>query len=191
LAGYWYDGSAAPHSPTQSDLASEAVRAASHFGNTTVASNASVQYVVATATGNNSGGFGGHYCAYHSSTSSSYGDIAYTNLPYITDAGASCGANFNNLGANAGITIVEGHELAETITDQFPNGGWLDSGGAENGDKMRLDPHRQPGCRSQHHAVHRDLPRPVALEQRFEHLCPLLLVTKKGPTGNQERTTYE
>ena len=29
-------------------------------------------------------------------------------------------------GANAGITIVEGHELAETITDQFPNGGWLD-----------------------------------------------------------------
>jgi serine protease len=33
------------------------------------------------------------------------------------------------------MTIVEGHELAETITDQFPNGGWLDSGGAENGDK--------------------------------------------------------
>jgi hypothetical protein len=135
LANYWYDASAAPHSPSQSDLAGEAVRAASHFGNTTVASNASVQYVVATATGNNSGGFGGHYCAYHSSTSSSYGDVAYTNLPYITDAGASCGANFNNLGPNAGITIVEGHELAETITDQFPNGGWLDSSGAENGDK--------------------------------------------------------
>src|SRR6201998_322677 len=31
----------------------------------------------------------------------------------------------------AGITIVGGHEMAETITDQFPNGGWLDSGGAE------------------------------------------------------------
>jgi serine protease len=25
--------------------------------------------------------------------------------------------------------------MAETITDQFPNGGWLDSGGSENGDK--------------------------------------------------------
>jgi serine protease len=25
--------------------------------------------------------------------------------------------------------------MAETITDQFPNGGWLDSGGEENGDK--------------------------------------------------------
>jgi hypothetical protein len=136
LGNYWYDNtSAAPKSPSQSDLAGEAVRAAAHFSDTTVASNASAQYVIATATGNNSGGFGGHYCAWHSSTTSSYGDIAYTNLPYITDAGASCGANFNGLGPNAGITIVEGHELAETITDQFPNGGWLDSGGAENGDK--------------------------------------------------------
>jgi len=75
------------------------------------------------------------YCAWHSSTSSGSGNIAYTNLPYITDAGASCGANFNNLGPNAGITIVEGHEMAETITDQFPNGGWLDRNGEENGDK--------------------------------------------------------
>jgi hypothetical protein len=25
--------------------------------------------------------------------------------------------------------------MSETITDQFPNGGWLDSGGEENGDK--------------------------------------------------------
>jgi serine protease len=25
--------------------------------------------------------------------------------------------------------------MAETISDQFTNGGWLDSGGAENGDK--------------------------------------------------------
>jgi len=71
----------------------------------------------------------------HSSTSSSYGNIAYTNLPYITDAGGSCGANFNGLGPNAGITIVGGHEMAETITDQFPSSGWLDSNGAENGDK--------------------------------------------------------
>src|ERR1700739_331960 len=35
----------------------------------------------------------------------------------------------------AGITIVGGHEMAETITDQFPNGGWVDGKGAENGDK--------------------------------------------------------
>jgi serine protease len=136
FAGIWADnGSPAPSHPRQSQLASEAVRAAQHFLNTTAASNASAQYVIATATGNSSRGFGSQYCAYHSSTSSSVGTVAYTNLPYITDAGASCGANFNGLGAKAGITIVGGHEMGETITDQFPNGGWLDSGGAENGDK--------------------------------------------------------
>lgn len=135
-AGIWYDNaSAAPSRPRQSQIAAEAVNAAAHFGNTTAASNASVQYVIATATGNNSQGFKTSYCAYHSSTSSSAGNVAYTNLPYMTDGGASCGANFNGLGPDAGITIVGGHEMAETETDQFPNGGWLDSGGAENGDK--------------------------------------------------------
>ena len=136
LVGVWFDnGSAAPSQPSQSNLATEAVNAAAHFGNTTSSSNASAQYVIATAHGNNASGFGTQYCAYHSSASSSYGNVAYTNLPYITDAGASCGANFNGLGPKAGITIVEGHELAETMTDQFPNGGWLDGSGAENGDK--------------------------------------------------------
>ena len=136
LAGVWFDnGIVAPSRPAQSDLAAEAVRAAAHFGNTSAGSNATTQYVIATAHGNNSSGFGTQYCAYHSSTSSSYGYVAYTNLPYMTDAGATCGANFNGLGPNAGVTIVEGHELAETITDQFPNGGWLDGSGAENGDK--------------------------------------------------------
>ena len=132
----WADNaSSAPSKPRQSQIAAEAVRAAQHFGNTTAASNASVQYVIATATRNNSRGFGSQYCAYHSATSSAVGNVAYTNLPYMTDAGANCGANFNGLGPDAGITIVGGHEMGETITDQFPNGGWLDSAGAENGDK--------------------------------------------------------
>jgi len=135
LGGFWFDNSSAPRKPRQSQLAAEAVRAAANFHNTTAASNTTVQYVIATATGNSASGFGTSYCAWHSSTSSTYGNIAYTNLPYITDAGASCGANFNGLGSKAGITIVEGHEFAETETDIFPNGGWLDSGGAENGDK--------------------------------------------------------
>jgi serine protease len=135
-AGTWPDSaSAAPSSPSQSQLAAEAVKAAAHFGNTTSAVNNTVQYVIATATHNNASGFGSSYCAWHSSTSSSYGNIAYTNLPYMTDAGANCGANFNGLGAKAGVTIVAGHEMAETITDQFPNGGWLDRNGEENGDK--------------------------------------------------------
>ncbi len=136
LASVWYDNaSAAPSRPTQSQLAAEAVAAAAHFGNTTSSSNTTVQYVINTSTGNNASGFGTRYCAWHSSTSSSYGTIAYTNMPYVTDAGASCGANFNGLGSNAGITIVGGHEFAETETDIFPSTGWLDSNGAENGDK--------------------------------------------------------
>jgi serine protease len=136
FGGVWADNiSAAPSKPRQSQIAAEAVKAAQHFGNTTAGSNASVQYVIATSTGHSSSGFKTSYCAYHSSTSSTVGNVAYTNLPYITDAGASCGANFNGLGADAGITIVGGHEMAETVTDEFPNGGWLDSGGEENGDK--------------------------------------------------------
>jgi len=136
LAGIWYDnGAAAPSRPSQSQLASEAVNAAAHFGNTSAAANTQAQYVINTATGNNASGFGTQYCAWHSSTSSTYGNVAYTNMPYITDAGASCGANFNGLGPEAGITIVGGHEFAETESDIFPNGGWLDGAGAENGDK--------------------------------------------------------
>ena len=138
LLGVWLDeASAAPTHPRQGQLANEAIRAAQHFGNTTGASNASAQYVIATAHGNSASGFGRQYCAWHSSTSSALvgGNLAYTNLPYITDAGASCGAGFNGLGPDAGITIVEGHELAETMTDPFPSTGWLDSAGAEIGDK--------------------------------------------------------
>jgi hypothetical protein len=136
LGGVWFDNAtSAPVSPTQGQLAGEAIRAAAHFGNTTAAVNKTVQYVINTATGNNSNGFGTSWCAWHSSTFSTYGFIAYTNMPYMTDAGPSCGANFNGLGAKAGITIVGGHEFAETETDIFPNGGWLDSNGAENADK--------------------------------------------------------
>ncbi len=135
-ASYWYDNaSLAPTHPKQSQIAVEAVRAAGHFSVTTASGNANVQYVIATATGNNSSGFGTQYCAWHSSTSSTYGNLSYTNLPYITDAGSNCGANFNNLGPDAGITIVAGHEMAESVTDPFPSSGWTDSKGSEIGDK--------------------------------------------------------
>ena len=139
LTATWSDNlTAAPSHPTQSQLAAEAVKAAAHFGNTTAASNTTAQYVISTATGNSSSGFGTQYCAWHSSTTSSYGHVAYTNMPYITDAGANCGANFVNggsAGLTDGITIVGGHEFAETESDIFPTGGWLDGQGNENGDK--------------------------------------------------------
>jgi serine protease len=137
-ANVWRDTSSAPSRPRQRDLAAEAVRAAAHFGNTNPAANASVQYVIATARGRSASGFGTQYCAWHSSVNSAYGNLAYTNLPYMTDAGASCGQNFVNAGSAGlldGVSIVEGHEYAETVTDQYPSSGWLDSGGAENADK--------------------------------------------------------
>jgi serine protease len=148
-AGIWVDTSAAAlGSATGHQIGTEAVEAASHFGNTTAAANRNSQYVIVSPTGTTPDGFnaGGGFCAWHDwngdttltggAVSSSVGDIAFTNLPYITDAGSSCGQGFvNSPGTLDGVTIVEGHEYAETITDQNPAGGWTDSSGAENGDK--------------------------------------------------------
>src|SRR5262249_38400968 len=87
----------------------------------------------------------GNFCAWHDyngdpfiGVTSPYGDIAFTNMPYVTDLGASCGENFVNGGSAGlldGFSIVNGHEYSETITDQNPAGGWTDSGGSENADK--------------------------------------------------------
>ncbi|MDQ1688226.1 MAG: hypothetical protein QOK42_1201 [Frankiaceae bacterium] len=152
FAGAWYDPSAAsPSQATGHQLAVEAVKAAGHFGNTTAASNRNAQYVVVSPTGTKPDGFNtatGNFCAWHDwngdtsmtggAAASSYGDVAFTNLPYLTDAGTSCGQNYVNAGTAGtldGVTIVEGHEYSETITDQNPAGGWTDTTGYENADK--------------------------------------------------------
>jgi Putative Ig domain len=150
-AGIWVDGSvASPSAATGHQLGVEAVAAASHFGNTTAAANRNSQYVILSPHNAKPDGFnnGGGFCAWHDwngdttlsggAVSSSVGDIAFTNMPYVTDAGTSCGQNFVNAGSAGtldGVTIVEGHEYAETITDQNPAGGWTDTSGAENADK--------------------------------------------------------
>ncbi|HET7815630.1 MAG TPA: hypothetical protein VFL13_14785 [Candidatus Baltobacteraceae bacterium] len=133
FAGTWSDtGSNPPGSPSQSNIAAEATRAAAHFGDY----SASASYVIAMASGIRPSGFGSQYCAWHSSTSTSGGTIAYTNLPYMPDAGASCGVgSVNSPGTLDGVTIVGGHEQGETETDPQPNSGWLDGSGNENGDK--------------------------------------------------------
>lgn len=150
LAGVWYDdGSAEPTAASPAQLASEAVRASGHFGNTTAASNRYAQYVILSPKGLNPDHYRtGGFCAWHDwngdlGVASSNGDIAFTNMPYVMDAGASCGANFVNGGAGGatdGYTMVEGHEYSETITDQNPAGGWTNHGtgtfaGQENADE--------------------------------------------------------
>jgi len=145
LAGVWEDtGGASPAQSTGHQLAVEAEKAATHFGNTTTASNRNVQYVVISPTGTNPDNYiNNGFCAWHDYTGDSTLDggggasgplTAFTNLPYITDAGQNCGAGIVDGKATDGITIVEGHEYAETITDQFPAGGWVASNGMEVGD---------------------------------------------------------
>jgi hypothetical protein len=133
LAGSYVDTTSSPPSrPSQSQLAAEAAKAAAHYGDY----SASAAYIVALPHGIRPSGFGTQYCAYHSSTSAAGHTIAWTNDPYLPDVGASCGAgSVNNPGTLDGVSIVFGHEQGETETDPQPNSGWLDSSGAENGDK--------------------------------------------------------
>jgi hypothetical protein len=151
LAGVWADtAAAAPATATGHQLAVEAISAANHFGNATQAANRNTQYFIVSPSGTHPDGFNtfGNFCAWHDFTAdptlpggggaASPFAAAFTNMPYLTDAGGSCGTNFVNGGSAGtldGVTIVGGHEYAETITDQFPNGGWLDTSLNENGDK--------------------------------------------------------
>ncbi len=151
LAGVWYDNSASePTYATPAQLAQEAINAAAHFGNTTASSNRYVQYLIVSSSGMHPDGFNtssGQFCAWHDYTGDSslqgptspYGDLAFSNIPYMYDAGQSCGANAVNSGSAGsldGMTMGAGHEYAETITDQNPPGGWISSSGSqENGDE--------------------------------------------------------
>ncbi|HSZ30645.1 MAG TPA: hypothetical protein VK784_12935, partial [Pseudonocardiaceae bacterium] len=132
LAGTWSDTNPIPATPTDAQIQAEAARAASHFG---AGNSVNVQIVVATPTGHSTSGFGTQYCAYHGAVSSDP-SITYTDLPYMTDAGGSCGEDSVNgaSGTLDGVSIVEGHELAEAISDPLLNA-WYDSGGNEIGDK--------------------------------------------------------
>jgi serine protease len=142
LAGVWFDTAApSPAHATAAQLAQEAINAAAHFGNTTPSANRYAQYVVVSPSGTHPDGFNtptANFCAWHTYTTSSYADIAFTNMPYVTDLGASCGQNFVNGGSAGlldGFSIVNGHEYAETLTDQNPAGGWTSIIGQENGDE--------------------------------------------------------
>jgi serine protease len=153
IAGVWYDNSvASPSQATGAQLAQEAIKAAQHFGNTTAASNRYVQYVILSPTGTHPDGFNtssGQFCAWHDwngdqSVTSPVGDVAFTNMPYVYDMGTSCGKGSVNGSSSQGnldgFSLVEGHEYAETVTDQNPAGGWTNHTGSsyngqENGDE--------------------------------------------------------
>jgi hypothetical protein len=136
LAGVWFDNAkAAPRSASAGQIAGEAVNAAGHFRNVTQAPNLNAQYVIVSATRTHPDGFpGSGFCAYHSSTSSGFGNVAFTNLPYVPDLGAG-GCTTLSGRLLDGIESTETHEYAETLTDFFPANGWTASSGAEIGDE--------------------------------------------------------
>ena len=127
--GAWSDSSAIPTTPSDSQIQSEANSFARWLGVST--SDYNVQIVVATPSGHNTSGFGSSYCAYHGVISGT--NNTYTDLPYIPNAGYSCGAGSVTGSSLDGVSIVEGHELAEAITDPLLNA-WKDGSGNEIGD---------------------------------------------------------
>ncbi|MEZ0066873.1 hypothetical protein ABIA32_002886 [Streptacidiphilus sp. MAP12-20] len=127
LGGTWVDdASAAPAAAAQADIAAEADAGAAHFG----VSGPDVQIVVMSPSGTSPDGFpNSGFCAWHDYN----GNVAYTNMPYVLDAGSGCGANSVQSQLD-GFSIVGGHEYAETLTDPQPSSGWVASDGQENGD---------------------------------------------------------
>src|SRR5258708_12859308 len=72
--------------------------------------------------------------------------MAFVNMPYVLNAGGGCVKDFVNpapAGDVDGVTIVLGHEIAETLTDPGAEssaglvqyGAWFDYQGWEIGDK--------------------------------------------------------
>ena len=112
-------------------------------------------------------------------------------MPYVMDQGTSCGQNFVNAGSAGmtdGYTMVEGHEYAETITDQNPAGGWTNkTGGSYNGQENAdecawISPGSAGGAGNVAMAI-RHVRRAGDLVQRHQPLRPLAPVVG-GSTGN-------
>ncbi len=134
FGGAWNDNSAVPLHPTDAQIAQEALRAVTHFGY-----DANGSYVVATPHGRSTSGFGSSFCAYHSTAYSAGQYVSYTDLPYMPDAGSSCGASIihapgDESAVDEGVTIVEGHEYGESVTDPVPASGWYNQQQGEIGD---------------------------------------------------------
>jgi len=133
-ASIWEDDTnPVPNQPSDAQVAAEALVGVAHFGY-----DPNGSYVVNTPHGHSIAGFGSSFCAYHSATTYKGQIVSYTNEPYMPDAGVNCGANFiahpkDERASDEGVTIVEGHEYGESVTDPNPFSGW-NSGQGEIGD---------------------------------------------------------
>ena len=135
FGGAWTDNrDAVPAHPTDAQVAAEALKGVAHFGY-----DPNGSYIVATPHGRSSSGFETSWCAYHSTDYSAGRYVSYTNLPYQPDAGSACGASIigaphDESAVDEGVTIVEGHEYGESVTDPVPASGWYNNQEGEIGD---------------------------------------------------------
>jgi serine protease len=130
LAGTWIDTSSIPSRPSSSAVGAEAQKLANHFGY----AGSDANYWVALQHGHDPSGFKSQWCAWHSAESENEGVVSFTDFPYQSDAGYSCGSgSVNTPGTYDGVSIIAGHEEAETQTDPQPNTGWI-IGNSEIGD---------------------------------------------------------
>lgn len=128
--GFWDDEQhPVPKAPTDAQVAQEALYGVAKFG-----FDADGSYIVATPHGRNTAGFGTEFCAYHDDVADGSNHVSYTDLPYIPDAGASCGAGYlsppkGEKSGNEGVTIIEGNEYGFSVIDPIPGTGWYGVGG--------------------------------------------------------------
>ncbi len=135
--GWIRDTTPVPANPTKADIEAAVQRAANIERDYSV----NAQYVIALPWGIvDQVDLQNQFCGYHN-WKYVYGAnwATYTVLPYgpYMDSNVySCGGNWVNgtAGQLDGVTIIAGHEYAETVTDPGLNG-WFDGDGSENGDK--------------------------------------------------------
>lgn len=138
--GAWNDDAAIPKTPTDPEIAAQALKAVAHFGY-----DPNGVYVVATAHNHGEVGFGTNWCSYHSNTYYKKTNVVpYSYLPYIPDAGKSCDANVikppsDESADDEGVTIYGGHEFGEVITDPLVSTAW-DGPEGEIADQCTFDP---------------------------------------------------
>ena len=136
--GYLRDTSYVPAKPTVSDIQAVVQRAANQMADY----GYNAQYVVAMPWGvADQKSTANHWCGWHDwkyASGSSW--VTYTALPYepyMDRYVYGCGGGSVNGATNGvldGVSILAGHEYAETVNDPGLNA-WLDADNSENGDK--------------------------------------------------------
>ncbi len=135
FAKTWLDTSAPPTKASTSTITGEISKVLTANGATPDPNGI---YLVFTSTFPN----GGNYCAWHSAASINGVSFAQAYMPNTSgiagcDPGNLYNANSYSEGTRS-IANVLAHEMMEAITDKLPAGStyaWIDSGGAEIGDK--------------------------------------------------------